>query len=86
MNLIPINNSVIVKLTEEKMQNDAFFCSQQNNELKTGRVVTSDNKQILCEDKVLFFKYCASPFIFNNETFYIVNADDILAYVEEVYE
>ncbi len=86
MNLIPINNSVIIKLTEEKMQDTKFFCSQQNNEVQTGLVIASDNKQIMCNDKVVFFKFSACPYTINGQTFFIVNADDILAYLEEVYE
>ena len=82
MNLIPINNSVIVKVTETKMQSDAFFCSQQNNEVATALVVSSCNNQVLCGSTVIFFKYCACPYTLNGENFYIVNADDILALVE----
>lgn len=87
MNLIPLNNNVIVKNETQKTNNGEFFYSHQNNnDLQTAIVVSSCNEKIKGENKVIFFKYSACPYTLNGENFYIVNADDILAIVEDKNE
>ena len=87
MNLIPLNNNVIVKNETQKTNNGEFFYSQQNNnDLQTAIVVSSCNEKIKGENKVIFFKYSACSYTLNGENFYIVNADDILAIVEDKNE
>ena len=83
MKLSPVNNCVVVKPTQQKMQDGAFFCSQQNNDVQTGVVVATSSREVFCDDTVIFFKYNACPFTLEGENYLIVNADDILACVLE---
>lgn len=85
MKLSPINNCVVVKPTQQKVQTDALFCSQQNSNVQTGVVVASANQEVLCNDTVIFFKYNACPFTLEGENYLIVNADDILSCILEDY-
>ena len=82
MKLNPTNNYVVVKPTQLKMQSDAFFCSQQNNNLEIGEVVATACKEICLNSTVIFFKYSACPFTFEGQNYLLVNGDDIIAYIE----
>ena len=79
MRLNPVNNCVVVRPTQLKMQDDAFFCSQQNNDLQLGVVEASSFKEICKNYTVIFYKYSASSFTLDGKNYLLVNGDDILA-------
>lgn len=85
--LKPLNNNVVLK--KEKVVNktaSGIILSTKEEESEGISVVVAvseDVKNINVNDRVIYKKYSTTDVKFNDETYYIVDAKDILAIIKE---
>ncbi len=90
MNVKPLGNRVLVKPVEETMKKGGIIIPDTAKEKpQKGEVISvatgkdSENIEVKVGDKILFGKYAGTEITINGEEHLILNADDILAVIQD---